>query len=97
MQEDYVFPSRQIALIINVFNNGGVTNAAKIPPNTWVYYAVTINSSNFYNVYLNGVLTLSNITYPLSYPTAATTFTLNSLGSYSPPGPHNTFKGNMAD
>ena len=53
MQEDYVFPSRQIALIINVFNNGGVTNAAKIPPNTWVHYAVTINSSNFYNVYLN--------------------------------------------
>jgi hypothetical protein len=79
-----------------VFNNGGVTNAATIAPNTWVHYAVTINSSNVYNVYLNGVLTVSNITNPFSYPTA-TTFTLNSLGSYSPPGPHNTFKGNMAD
>ena len=79
-----------------VFNNGGVTNAATIPPNTWTHYAVTINSSNVYNVYLNGVLTLSNITNPFSYPTA-TNFTLNSLGSYSPAGPHNTFKGNMAD
>ena len=79
-----------------VFNNGGVTNAATITPNTWVHYAVTINSSNVYNVYLNGVLTLSSITNPYSYPTA-TNFTLNSLGSYSPIGPHNTFKGNMAD
>ena len=79
-----------------IFNNGGVTNAATIPPKTWVHYAVTINSSNVYNVYLNGVLTLSNITNPFSYPTSAT-FTLNSLGSYSPPGPHNTFKGNIAD
>lgn len=79
-----------------VFNNGGVTNAATITPNTWVHYAVTINSSNVYNVYLNGVLTLANITNPYSYPTA-TNFTINSLGSYSPAGPHNTFKGNMAD
>lgn len=79
-----------------VFNNGGVTNAATIPPNTWVHYAVTLNSNNVYNVYLNGVLTLSNITNPYSYPTA-TNFTLNSLGSYTPIGPHNTFKGNMAD
>ena len=79
-----------------VFNNAGTTNAVTLTPNTWVHYAVTINSSNLYNVYLNGVLTLSNITNPFSYPTA-TNFTLNSLGSYSPIGPHNTFKGNMAD
>jgi hypothetical protein len=79
-----------------VFNNYGATPAITISPNTWTHLAITLNSSNIYNVYINGTLTLTNQTNPYSYPTA-TSFTPCSLGYYSPANVHNSFQGNMAD
>lgn len=79
-----------------VFNNYGNTPAIVIPPNTWTHLAITLDSSNIYNVYINGVINLSSQTNPYAYVTA-TTFTNNSLGFYAPANAHNSFKGNMAD
>lgn len=79
------------------FNNYGTTNSVTINQNTWTHYCVTINSSNVYNVYLNGVLTVSGKTNPGTYP-ISTTFTNNLLGWYGTGGAgHNSFKGNIAD
>jgi hypothetical protein len=64
--------------------------------NTWQHCTVTINSSNIYNVYVNGTKVLNNITNVGVYPTSST-FNGNSLGSYSPIGPHNTLTGRLAD
>ena len=79
-----------------VFNNYGNTPAIVIPPNTWTHLAISLSASNIYNVYINGVINLSSQTNPYAYVTA-TTFTNNSLGFYAPAGPHNSFRGNMAD
>lgn len=78
-----------------IFNNY-TGNAFTMNSNSWQHLCITINSSNIYNVYVNGTNVLSNITNPYSYPTS-TSFTANSLGYYSPAGPHNSFVGNMAD
>jgi hypothetical protein len=79
------------------FNNYGLTNSVTINQNTWTHYCVTINSSNIYNVYLNGVLTVTNQTNPGTYPTS-TTFTNNLFGWYGNGGAgHNSFQGNIAD
>ena len=78
------------------FNNYGSVNYATINQNTWAHFAVTLKTNNTYSVYLNGVLTLSNLTNVGTYPTS-TTFTNNLLGWYSPGGGHNSFKGNIAD
>ena len=79
-----------------VFNNYGNTPAIVIPPNTWTHLAISLNASNIYNVYINGVINLSNQTNPYGYVTS-TTFTNNSLGYYAPANAHNSFRGNMAD
>ena len=79
-----------------VFNNYGNTPAIVISPNTWTHLAITLNSSNIYNVYINGVINLAPQTNPYAYITA-TTFTNNSLGYYAPANAHNSFRGNIAD
>lgn len=53
----------------NVMNNGNT--GFDITNNVWTHIAVSVNSSNVVNVYINGVLLRSNITVAGSYPGTA--------------------------
>ncbi len=46
----------------HVFDNYSNTPAKVLPPNTWTHLAITLNASNIYNVYINGVISLSTRT-----------------------------------